>query len=156
MTSTSYPVPKPLWDALENVLMVKSKELIKDLALALHQSEKPLLDAFKAKKHAFHLVDFTDPLAEAPLCTALVCDHAVAHRCRKPPLLGKSVCPEHEWASSPSLEQKLQLQRIVTPEGETYFVDNLTNVYTVNFERIGMLQGDTLSLFDVNEEEEYA
>lgn len=153
---TSYPIPKPVWDALENVLLVKSKELIKDIASALHQPEKPLLDAFKAKKHTFHLVDFTDPLTEATLCSAFVCDHAVAHRCRKPPLLGKSVCPEHEWSSPVSLDQKLQLQRITTPEGESYFVDNLTNVYTVDFERIGMLQGETLTLFEVSEEEEYA
>lgn len=156
MATTSYPIPKPLWDALENVLMVKSKELIKDLALALHQSEKPLLEAFKAKKHSFHLVDFTDPSSEATLCTALVSEHAVAHRCRKPPLLGKSVCPEHEWTPPAAVTQKLQLQRLVLPDGETYFVDTLTNVYTVDFERVGQLQGDTLILFEVSEEEEYA
>lgn len=156
MTTTSYPIPKPLWDALENVLMVKSKELIKDLASALHQPEKPLLEAFKAKKHSFHLVDFTDPSSDTSLCTALLCDHAVAHRCRKPPLLGKSVCPEHEWTSPPSVPQPLQLQRLVTPDGETYFVDTLTNVYTINFERVGQLQGEALTVFEVSEEEEYA
>lgn len=54
MTTTSYPVPKPLWDAFENVaFMVKSKELIKDIAKTLKQPEKTLLDAFKAKKHTF-------------------------------------------------------------------------------------------------------
>lgn len=55
-----------------------------------------------------------------------------------------------------SLGSKPILERVNTPEGETYFVDSLTNVYTVDFERVGMLQGDTLVLFTVDPEEEFA
>lgn len=156
MTTTSYPLPKPLWDALETVLLVKSKELIKDIAASLHQPEKPLLDAFKAKKHTLHLVDFTDPTEDTPLCMALNFEKAVAYRCRRPPLLGCTFCSDHRWTPQVSLGSKPILERLTTPEGETYFVDSLTNVYTVDFERVGMLQGDTLVLFTVEPEEEFA
>jgi hypothetical protein len=150
MTSTSYPIPKPLWDAIENVLLAKSNELIKDIAKSLHQPPRPLLDAFKAKKHTFHLLETPDPTQTE--CQALVQDHAVAHRCRKPVLLGQTVCPDHEFWKMPAISQKPVLRRLKTSEGETYFVDSLQNVYTVDFERIGQLQEDnTIVFFEVEE-----
>jgi hypothetical protein len=155
MTTASYPIPKPLWDAIENVLMVKSKELIKDIASSLHQSEKPLLDAFKAKKHTFHLIETTEDLEEPHECKMLVCTHAIAHRCRKPTLLGKQVCPEHEFTKQPTLGTKPILKRIVTEEGETYFIDNIQNVYTVDFQVVGTYTEGTVTLFEIDEEEEY-
>lgn len=148
--SSSYPIPKPLWDAIENVLLAKSNELIKDIAKTLHQPARPLLDEFKAKKHTFHLVETSE--SSHTECHALIQEHAVAHRCRKPVLLGESVCPEHQWWKMPSVGQKPVLERILTPEGETYFVDSLQNVYTVDFERVGELQEDnTLLLFEIAE-----
>jgi hypothetical protein len=148
--STSYPIPKPLWDAIENVLLAKSNELIKDIAKSLNQPPRPLLDAFKAKKHTFHLVETAEEGQTE--CQALVQDHAVAHRCRKPVLLGQNVCPEHQWWTMPAVSQKPVLRRLKTPEGETYFVDSLQNVYTVDFERIGQLQEDnTIILFEIEE-----
>ncbi len=156
MTSTSSPFPKSLWDALENVLMVKSKELIKDIAKTLNQSDKPLLEAFKAKKHTFHLIDITDPTQERFQCEAILCSSAVAHRCRKPVLFGQTRCPDHEHWKQPSLSTKPVLDRLQTDTGEIYFVDSLMNVYTVEFERIGTLQDGELVLFEVDEEEEIA
>jgi hypothetical protein len=156
MSAKSYPVPKPLWDALENVLMVKSKELIKDIARTLKQPDKPLLDAFKAKKHTFHLIDMEDPSDNKFECEALVCQSAVAHRCRKAVLLGQKVCPEHELWKMPSVSQKPIVKRIQTGDGDIYFVDNLMNVYTADFERVGTFQDGILTLFEVEEEEEYA
>jgi len=155
MSVTSYPIPKPLWDALENVLLVKSKELIKDIAKTLEQPEKPLLDAFKAKKHTLHLIDVPDPSDDKFQCEALLRTHAVGHRCRKPVLFGQKVCPEHEFWKMPSIAQKPIVRRLKTEEGETYFVDNLLNVYTVDFQRVGMFQDGILTLFTIEEEEEY-
>lgn len=155
MTTKSYPVPKPLWDALENVLAVKSKELIKDIAKALKQPEKPLLDAYKANKPSIHLVDMEDPTDNKFECEAVLCQSAVAHRCRKPVLLGQKVCPEHELWKAPSLGTKPIVQRLKTSEGETYFVDTLMNVYTIDFEQVGTFQDGTLTLFEIEEEEEY-
>lgn len=156
MTSSSTPIPKPLWDALENVLMVKSRELIKDIAKTLHQPDKPLLDAFKAKKLQFHLVDLTDPTDGNLQCDALLCGSAVAHRCRKPVLFGKCRCPEHEFHTNPSLGGKPVLQRIETPEGEAYFVDTNNNIFTKDLTLIGHFDGSTITLFDIEEEEEFA
>ncbi len=155
MSAPSYPIPKPLWDAVENVLMVKSKELIKDIARTLNQSDKPLLEAFKAKKRTFHLVDMEDPTDNKFTCEALVCQHAVAHRCRKPVLLGQKVCPEHTTWKMPAVQSKPELKRISTHEGEAYFVDSLMNVYTADFERVGTFQDGELTLFEIEQEEEY-
>jgi hypothetical protein len=152
----SYPIPKPLWDALENVLMVKSKDLIKDIAKTLHQSEKPLLDAFKAKKQKFHLVDMEDPTDNKFECEAILCESAVAHRCRKPVILGQKMCPGHEFWKQPTLGTKPSVQRIKTDDGETYFVDTLMNVYTIGFDRVGSFQDGILTVFEIDEEEEYA
>ena len=156
MSAKSYPIPKPLWDAVENVLMVKSKELIKDIAKSLHQSEKPLWEAFKAKKHTFHLLDMEDPTDNKFECEALLCSSAVAHRCRKPVLFGRKVCPEHEFTKKPVLETKPFVKRITTPEGETYFMDNDSNVYTLEFQPVGVMKDNTLILFIIDEEEEFA
>lgn len=156
MTTKSYPVPKPLWDALENVLMVKSKELIKDIAKTLRQPEKPLLDAFKANKPMVHLVEMDDPTDNKFECEAVLCSSAVACRCRKPVLLGQKVCPEHELYKAPVMNNKPVVKRIQTSEGETYFVDSLMNVYTAEFEHVGHYQDRILTLFTIDEEEEYA
>lgn len=155
MTSSS-PFPKPLWDALENVFSVKSRELIKDIAKTLNQSEKPLLEAFKAKKHQFHLVDLSDPTDEKFQCEALLCHSAVAHRCRKPVLFGQTVCPEHEFHTNPVIGTKPVLQRLRTEEGETYFVDQNSNVFTKDLALVGKYTEGTLTVFEIDEEEEFA
>ena len=152
---TSYSIPKPLWDALENVLMVKSKELIKDIAKSLHQPAQPLLEAFKANKHTFFLQELEDPTENKFECEALLCDHAVGHRCRKPVILGRKVCPEHTIWKSPPLQNKAEVKRVETGTADVYFVDSLQNVYTANFERVGQLDDDKLVIFEIEEEEEY-
>lgn len=156
MTTHSYPVPKPLWDALENVLMVKSKELIKDIAKTLKQPEKPLLDAFKAKKHTFHLIDMNDPTDDRFTCDALVCGAAVAHRCRKAVVMGTTRCPDHEFFIQPSFPNKPFLQRLHTSTNDIYFKDNLGNVYNIQYELVGRMEEDVLVLFEVEDEDEYA
>ncbi len=155
MTTKSYPVPKPLWDALENILMVKSKELMKDIAKTLKQPEKPLLDAFKAKKHTFHLIDVEDPTDDRFECDALLCQSAVAHKCRKAVLFGKTRCPEHEFWKNPIVERKPIVQRVNTEENESYFVDTLGNVYSADYQRVGQYAENILTLFEIDEEEEY-
>jgi hypothetical protein len=155
MSAPSYPVAKPLWDAFENVLTVKSKYLIKDIAKTLNQPEKPLLEAFKARKQTFHLVDMNDPTDDKFECEALLSHHAVAHRCRKPVLLGRKVCPEHITWKMPAVQNKPELKRINTGTAEVYFVDSLLNVYTGDFERVGMMVDGELVLFEIEEEEEY-
>lgn len=152
----SYPIPKPLWDALENVLLAKSRELIKDIARSLNQSEKPLLDAFKAKKHTFHLLDITEPTDEKFQCEALLYDQAVAHRCRKPVILGQHHCPEHEFYTAPAVLSKPHVTRVKTSEGQVYFVDTLQNVYTSEFQRVGTYEDGKLVLFTLEGDEEFA
>ena len=151
----AYPIPMPLWDALENVLTVKAKELIKDIAKTLNQPAQPLLEAFKANKASFYLQEMEDPTGNKFECEALLCQHAVAHRCRKPVLLGRKVCPEHITWKMPAVQNKPELKRINTGTAEVYFVDSLMNVYTGDFERVGMLVEGELVLFEVEEEEEY-
>ncbi len=155
MTTNSIPIPKPLWDALENVLMVKSKELIKDIAKTLNQSEKPLLEAFKAKKQSFHLLDLTDPTEEVFQCEAVLSQSAVAYRCRKPVLYGQHFCPAHEFHKPPRIDSKPVLKRLITDSGEVYFINTEGCVYDKDYKRVGSYKDDTLCLFSFDEEEEY-
>jgi len=156
MSAPSYAVPKPLWDAFENVLLVKSKCLIKDIAKTLNQSDKPLLEAFKARKHTFHLVDMNDPTDDKFECESLVFHHAVAHRCRKAVLFGKNRCPEHEFSTEISVANKPALRRVTTDSGETYFADSQKNLYTVDCKRVGQMEDSTAHIFEIEEDEEYA
>lgn len=155
MATTSYPIPKPLWDAIENVLLAKSKELMKDIAKNLNQSDKALLEAFKAKKHTFHLIDIDDTTEERFQCEAILFGKAVAHRCRKAVLLGQKFCPEHEFWLCPTLTNKPTLRRLVTEEGEVYFIDTRQNVYTIDFQHTGVMVENKVIFFEVEEEEEF-
>lgn len=152
-TVSSIPVPKVLWDELENALMIKSKELIKDIAKVLRQDDKQLWQEFRSKKTLVHLIE-TESNQEEYQCTALVCKTAVAHRCRKPVLFGKSVCPEHEYFTlSSELKSKPQLQRIGGETDEPLFVDSLTQqVYSLSYERKGFITNNKCILFEVDTE----
>ena len=148
MASQSYPVSKPLWDALESAILAKSRDLILDLAKALNQEPKPLLDAFRAKKRAVHLVDISDPTEDRWQCEALVVGKAVAHRCRKPVVLGSSFCPLHEHTHE-KISEKPVLRRIVTDDGTIYFLDTLTQqLYTEEYQRAGWMEDGKLVLFE--------
>lgn len=149
-TSTpSFPVPKPLWDELENALMIKSKELIQDIAKTLRQDAAPLWKEFRSKSTKLFLVDMNEEEHDH-FCSALLCSTKVAHKCRKPTLFGKQVCPEHEYyVPSADLKNKPQLQRLVYEE-DALFADCLTQqVYNLNYERVGYIQGETCIVFEV-------
>ena len=135
-TQASIPVPKVLWDELENALMIKSKDLVKEIAKVLRQDEKELWKEFRSRKKNLHLVEL-DSNQEEYECTALVCCKPIAHRCRKPVLFGKPVCPEHEYFTVPAeLKSKPQLHRIMGSSDEPLFVDSLTQqVYSLYYER---------------------
>jgi hypothetical protein len=149
---TSIPVPKVLWDELENALMIKSKELIKEIAKVLRQDERQLWQEFRSKRKSLHLLD-VDSNQEDYECTALVCTTPVAHRCRKPVLFGKPVCPEHEYFTLPSeLKSKPQLQRIEGTQEEPFFVDSLTQqVYSMFYERKGYIHNNKCIVFEIEE-----
>lgn len=148
-TTQQIGVPKLLWDELESALMIKSKELIKDIAKVLRQDEKILYQEFRSKKTQVHLVEFD--CAEEFECSAVSLNKPVAHKCRKPVLFGKPFCPEHEFFSlTNELKQKPNLHRI---QGEEpLFADTLTQqVYTVDYERVGFLQNNKCFVFEVEE-----
>lgn len=148
MASQSYPVSKPLWDALESAMLAKSRELILDVAKALNQEPKPLLDAFRAKKHTVHLVDISDPTEDRWQCEALLSEKAVAHRCRKPVVLGSCYCPLHEHNHT-AVPGKPVLRRIVTEEGDVYFLDTLTQqLFTEEYQRAGWMEDGKLMIFE--------
>ena len=144
----SFPVPKLLWEELENALMIKSKELIYDIAKTLRQEAAPLWKEFRSKKTHVFLVETNEETGEY-LCEALVCDMKVAHKCLKPTMFGKNYCPEHEhFVLSEELKKKPQLQRI--PSEDTLFLDCLTQqVYNLEYDRIGYLENNKCILFEV-------
>lgn len=149
---SSIAVPKPFWDELETALMIKSKELIKEIAKVLRQDEKKLLQEFKSHKTQLHLLDLDRDQEEEYECTAIVCTHSVGYRCRQPVLFGKKCCPKHEFFHlSAELKSKPSLHRIDSEEG-TFFADTLTQqVYSVDYERVGYIQKDKCYIFEVEE-----
>lgn len=148
---STYPVYKHCWDALEAALMAKSRELIKDIAKTLRQDEKVLMTAFREKKKNLYLVEMTDPTEERFQCDALQTTTAVAHRCRKPVMYGERFCPAHRfWTMPDQVTHKPELHHIRGPDGETFYLDTLTQqVYNVHYERIGYKQDDKLCIFHV-------
>jgi hypothetical protein len=146
-TATSIPVPKLLWDELENALMIKSKELIYDIAKTLRQDGQTLWKEFRSQKKPVFLVDMDQ---EENYCPALITTTKVAHRCRKPAMLGQTYCPEHEFFVMPNeFKHKPQVQRIETDE-QPLFIDTLTQqIYTRDYERIGYIQKNKCIVFEV-------
>jgi hypothetical protein len=143
-------VPKLLWDELESALMIKSKELIRDIAKTLHQSETILLQEFRGKKTSLCLLELERDNEEMFQCCALDFTTPIAHRCRKPVAYGMKFCPSHEFFLMPSdLSNKPRVQRI---QGEEVFVDSLTQqVFTVHQERIGYINNNKCFLFEIEE-----
>lgn len=140
-------VPKLLWDELENALMIKSKELIKDIAKVLRQNEKVLYQEFKSKKTSLSLIEFN--CAEEFECSALCLDKPIGHKCRKPVLFGKTYCPEHEFfALSSELKNKPHLYRIQAEY--PLFADRMTQqVYSIDYQRVGFLKDTKCFVFEV-------
>lgn len=147
----SVPLPKILWDELENVFMIKSKELVNDIAKTLRQDPQILWKEFRAKKASVFLLD-NEQEEDNYECIALVANTKVAHKCRKPRAYGQLYCPEHEFFTMTNeLKNKPQLQRVTTEEG-TYFLDCLTQqVYTVDYERVGFVTNEKCFVFEIEE-----
>ena len=147
MTEKSVAVPKPLWDELENVFMIKSKELVQDIAKTLRQDFSVLWKEVRSKKTTLFLVEMEEE-QEDYHCSALLSTSKVAHKCRKPTMFGSTYCPEHElFTLSDELKNKPQLQRIKGTE-EPLFVDCLTQqVYNLNYERVGYIQNEKCVVF---------
>jgi hypothetical protein len=145
-------VPKVVWDELENALMIKSKQLISEIAKVLRQDEKPLLQEFRSKKTNVMLLEVDREEEDKYECSALVSTTKVAHLCRRPTLYGKKFCPEHEYFRlAVSMESKPQLQKLSCSE-EPLFVDSLTQqVYTVDYERVGYITKEKCIVFEVEE-----
>lgn len=144
-------IPKPLWDELENALMIKSKQLISDIARTLRQDEKQLLQEFRSKQTSLFLLELDREEEEEYECPALVRTTKIAHRCRKPKMYGKPFCPEHEFFTiTAELQSKPVLQRITAEE--PLFLDTLTQqVYSINHDRIGEMKNEKCIVFEIEE-----
>lgn len=157
MLTKSLSVPKPLWDALDSILQKKARELIKDIAKSCNQPEKKLWDVYKSQKYTVHLLDLTEPTEDKYECEALLPHSHVHTRCRKTVLYGKKYCPEHEFYQPSLILEKTSLQRCITEENFTVFIDKDTNtVYDANFKKIGIFQDKRIFMFDIEEEIEYS
>lgn len=149
-TLKTVPVPKLFWDELESALMIKSKELIRDIAKTLHQDASILLQEFRSKKTTLCLLELDREEEEEFECCALELTTPIAHRCRKPVAYGMKFCPAHEFFTMPNhISTKPNMQRI---QGEELFVDTLTQqVYTVQQERVGYIGGKKCCVFEIDE-----
>lgn len=139
-------VPKVLWDELENALMIKSKELVRDIAKSLREDESVLMKEFRSKKTSLCLLELDREEEEKYECSALVCNTLIAHRCRKPVAYGTNFCPAHEFFTIPNcLVNKHSVNRI---QGEELFVDSFTQqVFNINQERVGYMKKSKCLVF---------
>ena len=143
-------VPKLLWDELENAFMIKSKELIREIAKTLRQDESVLLQEFRSKKTNLCLLELQREDEERYECSAVICTTLIAHRCRKPVAYGAKFCPAHEFFTMPTcLTNKHSVSRI---QGEDIFVDSFTKqVFTINQERVGYMMDSKCMVFEIEE-----
>lgn len=156
MQANSHSIPLPLWDALDSVFQKKVKELIKDIATACRQPEKPLWDAYRSNKHTLHILDATDPTNGNFECEAFLTTSHIHTRCRKPVLFGKKFCGDHEYNHNPSVSEQPFLRRIISEENEIYFVNKETNeVFNHEYKKIGLFQQNRILLYEIMNETEY-
>jgi hypothetical protein len=154
----SYAVQRPLWEAMESVLMAQSKRLIKDIAETLGEDEKKLWTAFRLDKSHPYLVDLEEPTSENFKCSAFDTSTVVARICRKPVLFGERFCPAHRFWEMPSTLKNKPEYRRLTLDDSVYYVAtvrdvfNTLNVYDVHNNRVGYFEDDTLHLFEITDE----
>ena len=146
-------VPSILWDAFEEALQTNMYRLVKDIATTLGQPHQPLLEAIKAKKVKPYLVD-TSYTQESDAVCDYICQRpdamAVLQPCGPPVLwgAGPSRCPQHMYMTQST--SNLPLLKALTPvEQIPLYMSEDGSVYDGNFKLQGRMNGNTLTLFDV-------
>lgn len=94
-STTTYKVPRLLWESFEAVLLAQGKRYVKEMASTLKVSEKELLKRVFPTKDAIKVI-LHDTHTESLQCQAhILTNAAIAGLCRKPVQLGFEFCAFH-------------------------------------------------------------
>ncbi len=155
MTS-SYSVPRVLWESLESALYAESRNYVRSIANTLNIPQADLLKAVFPSKDSFKVTLYdTDSCRECPATEPHPANNDVAVRCRKPVFPGEAFCANHKYTRN-SLQLKIEPPIVwtplkVPPELPPLWTDGTGLVFNVKREQVGYLYEDTLVMIDIDE-----
>lgn len=104
----SYPVPRPLFEAIQSSLYAASRNFIRSLAEdVLEVPAADLMRRVLPSKEAFNIVLYeTEDIKECYACAVHPHNHAMAVRCRRPVIPGDTFCAAHKY-DRPAIQQTI-------------------------------------------------
>lgn len=143
----SYPVVAECWTIFESALLVQARKLVDDIAKHQKTDAKTLWAKVKPTIRI--------PLLDVDLPDQSLCIHVVQRdcspiyqRCRAPCLIGFNECTQHINSSVTEMPGYQSVDRIVDYEGVAYFVDESSVARDSQGVAKGMVENDTLFLFE--------
>ncbi len=155
MTS-SYTVPRVLWESLESALYAESRNYVRNIADTLHIPQAELLKAVFPSKEAFKVALYdTESCRECHATEQHPLNNDIAIRCRKAVFPGETFCSAHKYTRN-SLQLKIEPPIVwtpikVPPELPPLWTDGNGGVFNVKREQVGYLHEDTLVMIDITE-----
>lgn len=145
---SNYPIQQGLLESLDAVLFNKALALAKDIAVDLNVSAQALIDVLKKEDKGRFMIIPDDDMAYQ--CHAIIQRGCTYMRCRCPTLGVTQTCSNH-MSDQPSLSslQLPSVQRIVTADAIYTMMEN--QIYTLSGDHCGILDGSTLTLFEIEE-----
>ena len=144
-----YPIPKCLWESLDAVLYSKGISMAKEIAKELKVPVQPLLALLKKEEGAKFIIA-PDSDTNTYQCQAIIQNNSTLMRCRSATLgLVAKFCGVHERLSKDVPTNLLTVRRVIT--AETIYMANNNVVYTLNGYRSGVIYGNKLKIFQIEE-----
>ena len=153
--SSSYAIPKILWESLESALYAESRNLVRNIADTLHVPQSDLLKAVFPTKEDFKVTLYdTDSCRECLATEEHPLNNDLAIRCRNPVFPGETFCKQHKYTRN-SLQLRIEpaiswTPLKVPPELPPLWTDGTGAVFNVKREQVGYLQEDTLIMIDID------
>jgi hypothetical protein len=143
----SYPIPRTLWESLDAILFTKGLALAKEIAADLGVPAQPLVASLNTQERGKFTI-IPDDESSTYQCEALVKNGATYMRCRCPSLKpSPAYCAAHERYNI-DLPRGLKKVRRVNGSDVPYLL-NISDIYTLNGEKCGILKGSTVTLFQI-------
>jgi len=144
--SSTYSIPRTLWESLDAILFTKGLALAKEIAADLGVPAQPLVAALNGQERGkFTIIPDDDATYQ---CQALVPHGATYMRCRHVSLKpAPSFCQEHERYVADIPRGLTQVRRI--DGSDVPYVLNGANVYDLNGNKCGILKGSTVIIYQI-------
>jgi hypothetical protein len=137
------PLPKIIYNTLEDVLEAQIRRLVGDIAQSLSVDPKPLMQSIMKEKVSCYI--FEESVEDYDLHTARCKSYELVvynnnHLyiiCKKPIVYTKEYCVDHlkNHVAAPNTENVLDT---LVVEDKKYYVDKFKKVYSLDFKKIGL------------------